>query len=196
MIRGDRVSDVLHQHRLARFRRRDDQPALPFSDRRDDVDDAPGEVLFRLDVPLEPHVLGRVIGRQVLEENLVLRVLRRLAVDLVDFDEREIALPVFGRPDLAFDGVAGVQVEAANLRRRHVDVVGAGKIGRVRRAQETETVGQHFERAAAVDRLPLFGLILQERENELLLAHAIGAVDFIGDSHVDEFADVQIFQIG
>ena len=39
MVGGDRLRDVLQQHRLAGARRRDDQRALAFADRRDDVDD-------------------------------------------------------------------------------------------------------------------------------------------------------------
>ena len=40
MIGGDRVGDVLQQHRLAGARRRHDEGALALADRRDDVDDA------------------------------------------------------------------------------------------------------------------------------------------------------------
>jgi hypothetical protein len=40
VIGRDRVRDVLQQHGLAGARRRDDERALAFADRRDDVDDA------------------------------------------------------------------------------------------------------------------------------------------------------------
>jgi hypothetical protein len=63
-------------------------------------------------------VLGRVQRRQVLEQDLVLRRFGRFAVDAVDLDQREVALAVLGRPDFAFDRVAGVQVEAPDLARR------------------------------------------------------------------------------
>ena len=62
---------------------------------------------------------------QVFEQDLVLGILGRLAIDLVDFDQREIALAVLRRADLAFDRIAGVQVESPYLRRADVDVVGA-----------------------------------------------------------------------
>src|SRR5207244_2788348 len=91
---------------------------------------------------------------------LALGVLRRLAVDLVDLDQREVALAVLGRTNFALDRVAGVQVEAADLRRRDVDVVGSGEIPGVRRAQEAEGFGQYLQRAVAVDgdpRWPDFG---------------------------------------
>jgi hypothetical protein len=74
-------------------------------------------------------VLGRVQRRQVLEQDLVLGGLRRLAIDAVDLDQGEVALAFLGRADLAFDGVAGAQVEAADLARADVDVVGAGEVG-------------------------------------------------------------------
>ena len=49
-------------------------------------------------------------------------------------------------------GVAGVQVELADLRRRDVDVVGAGQVVVVGRAQEAEAVGQRLEHAFGEDR--------------------------------------------
>jgi hypothetical protein len=77
-------ADVLQHHRLARLRRRHEQPALALADRRDDVDHAAGDVLLGLDVALEHQRFVGEERRQVLEQDLVLRVLRRLAVDLVD----------------------------------------------------------------------------------------------------------------
>ena len=65
----------------------------------------------------------------------------RLAVDLVDLDQREVAFAVFRGADFTFDRIAGVQVEAADLRGRNVDVVGTGEIRSLGGAQETETVG-------------------------------------------------------
>jgi hypothetical protein len=99
------------------------------------------------DVGLELDALLRIERRQVLEEQLVARLLGRLEVDRLDLDQREVALAFLRRPDLARHGVAGVQVELADLRRRDVDVVGAGQVVVVGRAQEAEAVGQHFEHA-------------------------------------------------
>ena len=104
---------------------------------------AAGDVLLGLDVALEDQRLVGEQRRQVLEEDLALGVLGRLAVDLVDLDQREVALAVLGRADLAFDRVAGVQVEAADLRRRDVDVVGAGEIATCR-----ASAGSRSRRAA------------------------------------------------
>jgi hypothetical protein len=70
------------------------------------------------------------------------------------------------------------------------------EVGGVGRAQEAEAVGQHFQRAAAVDAFPLLGLVLEQREDQLLLAQAVGAVDLVLDGHLEELADVEILQIG
>src|SRR5882762_9385100 len=77
--------------------------ALALADRRDDVEHALGYVLLVLDVALELERLFRMQRRQVLEQDLVLRRLGELAVDLVDLDQREVALAVLGRADLALD---------------------------------------------------------------------------------------------
>jgi hypothetical protein len=89
--------------------------------------------------------------RQVLEQILCFEASGGSWLMLVDLDQREIAFAVLGGADLALDRVAGVQVEAADLDWADVDVVGAGQVGGVGRAQEAEAVGQHFQRAVAVD---------------------------------------------
>ena len=89
--------------------------------------------------------------RQVVEQDLVPRRLGRLEVDRLDPQQREVALALLGRPDLAADRVAGAQVEAPDLRRRDVDVVGARQVVLVRRAQEAVAVGQDLEHALGED---------------------------------------------
>ena len=64
--------------------------------------------------------------------------------------------------------------------RRDVDVVGAGQVVVLGRAQEAEAVGQAFEHAFGEDEAALFGLGLQDFEDQFLLAQAGGA----GDVHV------------
>ncbi len=115
----------------------------------------------------------------------------RFEVDLVDLDEGEVALTVLGGPDLAFHRVTGVQVEASDLARRYVDVVGAGEVGRIGRTQEAEAVRQHLHHAIAVDRLAFFGPVLQQREDQFLLAQAVGAFDVVGNGHFEQLADVE-----
>jgi hypothetical protein len=79
-----------------------------------------------------------------------------------DLEQREIALGLLGRADLAGDGVAGPQVEAADLAGRHVDVVRARHVGAVGGAQETEAVLQDLHHALAGDVLAFLGLGLQQ----------------------------------
>jgi hypothetical protein len=89
-----------------------------------------------------------------------------------------------------------VQVEAADLRGRDVNVVGAGEVGSVRRAQKAEAIREDFHRSFAVDAFAFFGLVFQEGEDEVLLAHPVGAVNFVGDGHFQKFGDVLVFQVG
>src|SRR5204862_240890 len=105
------------------------------------------------------------------------------------------ALAVLRRADLAFDRVAGMQVEAADLRGRDVDVVGARQVGGLGRAQEAEAVGQHFERAVAEDRGPFLRLVLEQREDEVLLAQAARVLDAVRHGHLDELRDVVRLQL-
>src|SRR4029078_4421081 len=78
-------------------------------------------------------------------------LLRVLEIDGVDLEQGEIALAVFRAPDLAFDSVAGPETEAPDLRGRDVDVVGAGEIVGIGRAQEAEAVLQYLDDAGAGD---------------------------------------------
>ena len=196
MIGGDRMRDVLHQHGFAGLGRRHDQTALPFADRRDHVDDAGGVVFFGLGIALEHHRLIGMQGRQILEQDLVLARLGRLAIDLVDLDQSEVALAVFGRAHLAFDRVAGVQVEASDLRGRDIDVVGAREIGGFGRAQEAEAVWQHFETAVAENLFTGFSASFEDREHQFLLAQAVGVFDVEAGGHLDQRRNMKGFEFG
>jgi hypothetical protein len=126
-------------------------------------------------------------GRQVLEQDLALGVLGLVEVDLADLEQGEVTLAVLWRANLARDRVPGAQVEAADLARRDVDVVGAGEVGAVRRAQEAEAVLQDLQDAVAVDVLTALRVALQDREDDVLLARAghVLEADTAGD--IDEF---------
>ena len=142
---------------------------------------------------LEPLV--RIERRQVVEEDLVAGFLGRLEVDGVHLDQREVALAFLGRADLAGDGVAGAEIEAADLRGRDVDVVGAGQIVILGRAQEAESVGQAFEHAFREDQAALFGLRLQDLEDQFLFAQTGGSADaqILGD--LVELLDAHILEL-
>jgi hypothetical protein len=149
-----------------------------------------------LDFALQQHVHRRVQRRQVLEQDLVLGGFRRLAIDLVHLDQGEVALAFLGRADLAFDGVAGAQVEAAYLAGADVDVVGAGEVGLFGGAQEAEAVGQDFQDAVAEDGFALLALVLQQGVDQFLLAQPVGAFDVVGGRHLQQLADVMGFELG
>jgi hypothetical protein len=184
------------QHRLAGARRRDDQAALALPIGVIKVHDARRQVVRRR---LELQPLLRIERRQVFEEQLVARLIRRLEVDRFDLDQREVALAVFRRTHLTGNGVPGLQVELANLRRRDVDVVRARQVVVVGRAQEAEAVRQHLEDTLGEHEAALLGLRFQNLEDQILLAHAgrAGHVQILGDlgellnAHVLQVVDVQ-----
>ena len=177
MIGGDGVRDVLHQHRLAGARRRHDQRALAFADRRDDVDHPCRKVFSRRVFEFEAEALIRKQRRQIVEIDLVLGLFRIFEIERVDLEQREIAFAFFRAADVAFDGVAGAKAEAADLRRRDVDVVGAGQVVGVGRAQKAEAVGENLNDAFADDVDFLDRELLENGEHQLLLAHGAGIFD-------------------
>ena len=71
---------------------------------------------------------------------------------------------------------------------------GPGQVVVVRRPQEPEAVGQHFEHALREDQAALLGARLQDLEDQLLLAHAGRArhVELLGD--LGERADAHVLE--
>src|ERR1700742_2929269 len=126
MVGGDRGGDVLQQHGLAGFRRRDDQSTLALADGRYQIDGARGQVLGGSVAALELEALGRMERRQVLEQHLAARALGAVEIDLSDLQERKVTLTVLRRTDQAGDRIAGAQIEAPDLAWAYVDVVGPG----------------------------------------------------------------------
>ena len=113
------------QHGLAGARRRDDQAALSLAEGREQIHDAGAGVLAG---GLKLQALLRIQRRQVVEQDLVAGFIGRLEVDGFDLDQREILFALMRRAYLAADGVAGLEVKFADLRGRHVDVVGARQV--------------------------------------------------------------------
>ena len=177
MVVRDRVGDVLQQHGLAGARRRHDQRALAFADRGDDVDDARGEILLGRILEFHLQPLVGIERRQIVEIDLVARFLGVLEVERVDLEQSEVTLAFLGAADMAVDGVAGAQAEAADLRWRNVDVVGAGQVIGFRRAQKAEAVRQNLDHAFTDDIGFAGGELLEDAEHQLLLAHRRGVLD-------------------
>ena len=188
-----RVGDGLQQHGLAGARRSDDQAALALADGRQQVHDAAGDVLAH---GLHLDALLRIERRQVVEEDLVAGLFGRLEVDGFDLDQGEVLLAFVRRAHVAGDGVAGLEVELADLRGRDVDVVRAGQVVVVGRAQEAVAVGQDFEHAFGEDVAFFFALGLKNLEDEVLLAEAAGAGDVEAAGKFAQFGNVVFFQFG
>jgi hypothetical protein len=85
------------------------------------------------------------------EENLVASNFGVFKVDSFYFDECKIALTILGRADLSRDGIAGPQIELADLRRGNIDVVGAREVVVLRGAQEAKAIGEAFQDAFRKD---------------------------------------------
>jgi hypothetical protein len=119
MIDGDRVRDIFEQRRLTGFRRRDDQRALAFADRAEQVDDARGELRG---ADLELVALVRVDRRALFERAPSANLLGQVSVDTIDADEPVILLALLRAAHLAFDQVSAAKFEAADLRLADVDV--------------------------------------------------------------------------
>jgi hypothetical protein len=119
---------------------------------------------------------------QVFKQDLVLGGFRAVVVEFFDLEQREIAFGLLGRANLAGDVVAGAQVEAADLRGRDVDIVRAGHVRGLRGTQETEAVLQDLQNPVTVDGVLVFGLGLENREDDVLLARAADVFDaeFLG----------------
>ena len=131
--------------------------------------------------------------REVVEENLVAGLLGRLEVDGLDLDQREVLLSLVRRADVAADGVAGLEVELADLRGRDIDVVRAGQVVIVGRAEEAVAVGEDFEHAFGKDVALFFALGLEDLEDEVLLAEAGGSGDVEAAGELGQFRNIVLF---
>ena len=142
---------------------------------------------------LQLEALLRIERRQVVEQDLVARFFGRLEVDGLDLDQGEVFFALVRRTHLAADGVAGLEVELADLRGRDVDVVRAGQVVVVRRAQEAVAVGQDFQHALGEDVPLFFALGLQDLEDQVLLAQAAGAGEIERPSNAGQLGNVFFF---
>src|SRR5690606_29507161 len=104
----------------------------------------------------------------------------------VDGGQREVALAVLRPADAAGEVVAGAQVEAADLAGADVDVVGAGQVAGLGRAQEAEAVRQDLQHAVGDHAFAVAGQYLEQVEDHVLLAgarHALVDLQLLGDIH-------------
>ena len=112
----------------------------------------------------------RIKRRQVIEIDPVAQAFRIFEIDRIDLEQREITLPILGRADLAFHGIAGAQTKAPHLGGGDINIIGPGQEIRLRAAQIAETVRKDFQRPFPENRLFIIREGLQDREHHILLA--------------------------
>jgi hypothetical protein len=139
MVLRDGVGHLLEEDRLTGLRRRDDESALPLTDRGHQVHDPHRQVLV---LRFEVDPLVRVAGAQVVEGDAVLGLVGIVAVDPLHLQQREVALALLRRAHLAQDRVTRSQVEPLDLARAYVDVVRAVQVVPVLRTQEAIALGR------------------------------------------------------
>ena len=193
VVRRDGVGDGLQQHGFAGARRCDDEAALAFADRGEQVHDTATDVVAD---GLHFDAFVGVERGQVVEENFVAGFFRGFEVDGLDLDEGEVLFAFVRRANVTADGVAGLKVELANLGRRDIDVVGTGEIVVVGRAEKTVAVGEDFEDTLSEDVSLFFALRLEYFEDEVLFAESAGALDVEAARELAEFGDALFFQFG
>jgi len=192
MVGGNGVRYFLEQYGFTGAGRRDDQGALSFADRGHQVYDPHVHVLAR---GLQADALLGIQRRQVVKQDPVLELFRVLEVHGLDPEERVKPLVVLRGAYLAGNGIAGLKAEQPDLRRGHIDVVRAGQVVVVGRAEEPVPVGKNLENAAGEDEALLLGLRLEDLEDQVLFLQAVDALDPHLLGYVDEIGDLLGFQL-
>jgi hypothetical protein len=172
VVLDQRPGQLPEQRALAGARRRLDQDPLAPAERRVQL---AGPHRRRRAVEAQP--LARRHRRAIVEVDPLRVLIGGATLDRLDAQQREVALALLGGADGAADDVAGAQPEAADLRRRHVDVVDARRELGVGVAQEAEAVGQHLEDALGVGLAAAIGVGLEHRQHQVGLAQLAGVVD-------------------
>src|SRR4029078_7882717 len=134
------MRNILQQDGLAGTRRRDDQRTLAFADRCHDINDAGREVLFGRILVFHLEAFVGIEGGQIVEIDLVPRLLGILEIDWFDLEQGEITLAFFRRADMAFNSIAGAQTETANLAWWNVVIVRPGQVILFPRAEASRGV--------------------------------------------------------
>ena len=171
------MSLTLQEHRLTGTRGSEDNAALALADRCEQIHDARAELVF---FPFQIEFLVRVDRGEVFERYAALRPFGGVEVHGVDAHQGEILFLVSRLADLSRDGVAHLQVEAANPVLADVDVVRAGLVVVVGIAEESVAFGHDFEDAFSVDRSVFAVGCAEDAVNQRLLTHLleIGDVQF------------------
>ncbi len=130
VIASDRVCDRLHDHRLASLWRRNDETALAFTNRTDEIDDPPSHVFG---VVLETQTFLRIQRSELRKLRTLLHLLGINTINLLDFDQRRelfTPLPFAMSTHLTDDDVAFAQAVPTHYSHRDIGIIGARKISR------------------------------------------------------------------
>ena len=168
------VRQLLHQHRFTGARRRDDKSASAFSNRANKVNNASGELILSC---LEDETLVGEQRREIVEVRLVLRLLRILCIDRFHLEQREETLLLLRRTNLASDQIAGLKIEATNLRWGDVNILRAGQVIEALRTKEPESFRKNFKDAFRKQDATALRVLLQNVEDDLMLAHGAEILD-------------------
>ncbi len=187
------AGDLAQDRALARVGRRAHQRALALADRTDQIEDAPGQLV---PIAAELQALIGIDRGALVERNLSALAVDRPVVDRLDLEQGEVALVLLGRADLAPDGIARAQVEAADLRRRDVDVVAARQVVGVRSAEESEAVGQDLQHSRAGQAAAAIALRAQDGQDQLGTAQRLGIVDRQLAREADQVGRALLFDVG
>ena len=190
VVGGDGVGDRLHQDGLAGAGRSDDEAALALADGAEQIHDAAGNAVLH---GLHLDVFLGIEGGEVVEEDLVAGLFGALEVDGLDLDEGKVLFALVGGADVAGDGVAGLEIELADLGGGDVDVVWPGEVVVVRGAEEAVAVGQDLEDAFGEDVAFFFALGLEDLEDEVLFAQGTGAGNFKSAGELAKFGNALFF---
>ena len=181
MVLGNRMGDILHQHRLTGARRGNDQRPLAFPKRGDQIDDAGRQFFFLLVVLAFDFQMQLFIGierRQIVEINAMAHLIRVIEINLIDLQQGEIPFAIFWRADLAFNRIAGAQTKAPHLAGGNINIIRTGQIVGLRGAQEAEAILQHFQNAFPINGDVIHRQLLQAGEHQFLLAQIRGVFNF------------------
>src|SRR5215467_10924322 len=118
-----------------------------------------------------------------------------LEVNGFDLNQRKVTFSILGRPHLAGDSVPGAQVELADLRWGNVNIIRTRQIVVVGGTKKAETVRQRFQDAFTEDEAALFGLRLQDLEDQLLLPHSGSSLDVKVFGNLRQRGDVHLLQL-
>jgi len=128
--------------------------------------------------------------------SFILRLVGFFLIDRLDFEQSKEAFLFFGGPNLAGDEIAGLKIEAANLRGRYVDIFGTRQIVEALRAEKAKALRQHLEDTLGEQDASAFGIFLKDVENDLMFAHCAEILDVQIASHLIELGHGHRLELG